>query len=88
MANWRSKEHEFAEYLRLHRGSPEVGTVLQWLNVLEMQAIEALIDCPAADHADKAARVQILRLLQARITAPTLSESQAQYTGDKHAGAY
>lgn len=78
--DFKRKELEQLAAVRLARGSREVKAVLDWLHTLELQAVEALVDCRQEDHADRAARVQILRLLQAKIVTPTLAESQANYT--------
>ena len=76
------KQQEAAQLaaLRLQRNVPEIKMVVQWLHTLELQAIELLIACKADEFADRAARVQVLRTLQSRITAPTFSETQARYT--------
>ena len=76
---FKRQEMEQLAAVRLGRNTVEIKNVLQWLRTLELQATEALIDCVADEHADRAARVQILRLLQAKITMPTLEESQARY---------
>lgn len=77
--DFRRQEAEQLAGIRAHRNTVEIQGVLQWLRTLELQATEALIDCAAGEHADRAARVQILRLLQAKIAKPTLEESQARF---------
>ncbi len=79
MSDLRAKEAEYLARIRAGRASVEIDAVVQWLKTLELQAIDALIDCTVDEHADRAARVKVFKLLQHRITAPTFEESQAKY---------
>lgn len=77
---------DLAQKIRANRTSPEITTVIQWIDALEESAVENLVSCNSQDHDTCASKVHLLRLMRKQIAEPSFSERQARYQETQYGG--
>ena len=83
MSNLHQSIEELTQKVRANRATPEMTLVAQWLEALEIDAVEVLVGCTVQEHDACAARVRLLRMLRKKITEPSFAERQARYAGEQ-----
>lgn len=69
--------------VQAYRQSPEIKAVVTWLQRLESDALDSLVNCTKEQHDGYAAKVVLLRYIMQAIVQPSFEKQQAKYKGVK-----